>query len=281
MEKVGVVLEGGAMRGMYTNGVLDVFLEHNFVADSVIGVSAGALFGINYPSKQPKRALRYNLKYANDKHYLGWYSFFTSGNMVNTEFAYSLIPFKLDVFDNQTFKESPIKFYATITNVDTGKAEYVRITDPVAQVDTLRAGGAMPFVSQIVELNGHGYLDGGIADSIPIEECLRMGYKKIIVVLTQVKEYRKKPQAEWLIKSFYFRHPQLAEALLNRWKNYNATLDLIEKLEAEGKIFVVRPTKDLHLARIERDPEKLQAMYDLGVENMSSAWNAFQQYLAA
>ncbi|MDP8161619.1 patatin family protein [Pasteurella skyensis] len=279
MKKIALVLEGGAMRAMFTAGVLDILLEKHFSVDAMVTVSAGALFGVNYPSKQAGRALSYNLKYLSDKRYLSWYNFFTTGNIVNTEFAYHRIPLELDIFDNNTFKQSQIDFYATLTNVESGQAEYVKITDPVTQMDTLRASGSMPFVSKKVEIDGKFYLDGGIADSIPIEKCLQLGYEKIIVVLTQTAEYRKTPSNKWLIKCVYHSYPNLVTAMLNRWKNYNDCLEKISTLEKAGKIFVLRPSTDLHLSRIEKDRTKLQAMYDLGVEEINKNWQALQNYI--
>ena len=279
MKKIGLVLEGGAMRGIFTSAVLDMFLEENINVDGIIGVSAGALFGVNYPSKQPGRGIRYNLKYLHNKNYLSWYSFFKTGNLLNKEFAFYEIPNKLDPLDNETFKKSGIDFYIVITNVATGQAEYIKITDPLAQMEDFRATGAMPFVSKMVEINGQEYLDGGIADSIPIKKCEEMGYDKIIVVLTRPKGYRKKEYPELAINLFYHQHPELAKAIIHRYKNYNESMDHIEKLEEEGKIFVIRPSEDLNIGRIEKDPKKLQALYNLGIKDTKNNLNKLEQYL--
>lgn len=167
--KVGLVLEGGGMRAMFTAGVLDVFLTENVQVDGIVAVSAGVLFGVNYPAKQYGRALRYNKKYLNDKRYMGWHSLLTTGNIVNKDFAFYELPFTLDPFDAETFRQLKIDFYATLTNVQTGEAEYVKLDDVFNEMEVLRATSAMPFVSKMVEINGQYYLDGGIADSIPLK----------------------------------------------------------------------------------------------------------------
>lgn len=279
MMKVGLVLEGGAMRGMFSAGVLDVFLKENVHIDGIVSVSAGALFGVNYPSKQAGRVIRYNLKYLNDKRYLGFTSLFTTGNIVNKDFAFYQVPFTLDPFDNETFKQANTDFYTTLTNIETGEAEYVKITDPFAQMETLRATSAMPFVSQYVEINSKKYLDGGIADSIPLDFCQNLGYEKIIVILTRTLDYRKKPSAKWLINWFYRKYPRLAEKLIQRAEDYNQQIEKIIKLEQEGKIFVIRPPQDLHIKRIEKDPRKIQAMYELGLDEAEKQMNSLRRYL--
>ena len=155
--RVGLVLEGGAMRGMFTAGVLDVFMENNIKVTDIVGVSAGTLFGINYVSKQPKRALRYNLRYINDNRYMSIKSLMRTGNLINKDFTYYKLPFQLDVFDNKTFKQSDINFFATVTNIETGEAEFIKIEDAFKQMETLRATSALPFISEIIEINGKKY----------------------------------------------------------------------------------------------------------------------------
>lgn len=212
--KIGLVLEGGAMRGMFTAGVLDVFLDENIHIDGAVTVSAGALFGINYPAKQRGRVLRYNLNYLNDRRYMGLHSLLTTGNIVNRDFAFYELPFTLDPFDQETFSKAQFDFWVTLTNIESGAAEYVKITDAFAQMEVLRATSAMPLVSKIVEIDGKKYLDGGIADSIPLRKCIDLGYDKIIVVLTRPLDYRKKPSSTALFKWFYRKYPKLIE----RWQ---------------------------------------------------------------
>ena len=278
--KVGLVLEGGAMRGMFTAGVLDVFLDEQIHIDGIVSVSAGALFGVNFPSKQKGRVLRYNKKYLNDKRYMGWHSLFTTGNIVNKDFAFYQLPFELDVFDQEAFARSGIDFYTVLTNVESGEAEYVKIHDAFEQMETLRATSAMPFVSKMVEIDGKKYLDGGIADSIPLRFCQQLGYDKIIVILTRPLDYRKTPTNSLIFNAFYRRYPKLVERLTNRYVDYNRAVEDVIRLNEQGEIFVIRPSVTLPIRRIEKDIAKVQAMYDLGVADAKMAIPMLKQYLS-
>ena len=278
--KVGLVLEGGAMRGMFTAGVLDVFLDEQIHIDGIVSVSAGALFGVNLPSKQRGRVLRYNKKYLNDKRYMGWHSLFTTGNIVNKEFAFYQLPVELDVFDQEAFARSGIDFYTVLTNVESGEAEYVKIHDAFEQMETLRATSAMPFVSKMVEIDGKKYLDGGIADSIPLRFCQQLGYDKIIVILTRPLDYRKTPTNSLIFNAFYRRYPKLVERLTNRYVDYNRAVEDVIRLNEQGEIFVIRPSVTLPIRRIEKDIAKVQAMYDLGVADAKMAIPMLKQYLS-
>ncbi len=277
--KVGLVLEGGAMRGMYTAGVLDVFLDNNIEVDGIIGVSAGVLFGVNYLSKQKGRVIRYNKRFINDKRYMGFWSLITTGNIINKEFSFYEVPQKLDVFDNETFMKSKIDFFSTITNVETGKPEYVKLEDLFAQMEVLRATSAMPYVSKIVELETGKYLDGGVSDSIPVEKCKELGYDKIIVVLTRPLDYRKKKPKEFLAKTYYRKYPEFVKSLNNRYKMYNKTVEKIIDMEGKNEIFVIRPSRLINVKRIEKDPEKLQEMYDLGIEDAKNSLESLKEYI--
>ena len=276
---IGLVLEGGAMRGLYTSGVLDVFLDNNIKVDGIIGVSAGVLFGVNYVSKQKGRSIRYNKKFARDKRYMGMRSFLTTGNIINRDFAYYEIPTKLDIFDEETFEKSDTDFWATVTNIETGEAEYIKLEKPIEQMEVLRATSAMPLVSKIVEWDNKKYLDGGVSDSIPVEKCKSMGYDKIIVVLTRTIEYRKKKANSLLAKIKYKEYPKLVETMENRYKKYNETVEKIIDMENKKEIFVIRPSKDLKLKRIEKDIDKLQAMYDLGISDCNKCLNSLKEYI--
>ncbi len=276
---IGLVLEGGAMRGLYTSGVLDVFLDNNIKVDGIIGVSAGVLFGVNYVSKQKGRSIRYNKKFARDKRYMGMRSFLTTGNIINRDFAYYEIPTKLDIFDEETFEKSDTDFWATVTNIETGEAEYIKLEKPIEQMEVLRATSAMPLVSKIVEWDNKKYLDGGVSDSIPVEKCKSMGYDKIIVVLTRTIEYRKKKANSLLAKIKYKEYPKLVEKMENRYKKYNETVEKIIDMENKKEIFVIRPSKDLKLKRIEKDIDKLQAMYDLGISDCNKCLNSLKEYI--
>ncbi len=277
--KVGLVLEGGAMRGMYTAGVLDVFLDNEMKFDGIIGVSAGVLFGVNYLSKQRGRVIRYNKKFLKDKRYMGFWSLLTTGNIINKDFSFYEVPQKLDVFDNETFMKSDIDFFATVTNVETGEPEYIKLNDLFAQMEVLRATSAMPYVSQIVELENGKYLDGGVSDSIPVEKCKEMGYDKVIVILTRPLDYRKKKPKEFIAKTYYRKYPKFAKTLNNRYKMYNDTVEKIIDLENKKEIFVIRPSKTLKIKRIEKDAGKLQEMYDLGLEDGQKVLEDLKKYL--
>lgn len=278
--KVGLVLEGGAMRGLYTAGVLDVFLENEDIKiDKIIGVSAGALFGVNYKSRQKGRTLRYNLKYANDERYMGFKSLVKTGDIVNKEFCYDELPNKLDIFDNETYKKSPEEFYAVVTNLDTGKPEYIKIEDAQKDIEYLRASGSMPYVSKIVQIDGKKYLDGGTSDSIPVDEMMKMGVDKVIVVLTRPLEYRKKKSSKKISKWYYKRYPNYIDTLNNRYKMYNSEVEKVISLEKDKKIFVIRPSRLVDIKRIERDTLKLKEMYDLGVEDAKNSLKDLKNYL--
>ena len=277
--KVGLVLEGGAMRGMYTAGVLDTFLDNDIKVDGIIGTSAGVLFGVNYPSKQKGRVIRYNKKYCKDKRYMGLHSLITSGNVINKEFSFYEVPFKLDIFDDKTFNESGIDFYATVTNIESGEPEYFKLTKILEQMEVLRATSAMPFVSEIVEIDGKKYLDGGVSDAIPLDKCIDLGYDKIIVVLTRVKDYRKKKSGDFFAKLMYKKYPKLIETMNKKYKVYNDTVEKIIDLENKKEIFVIRPSRYIDIKRIEKDENKLQEMYDLGIEDTKKCIEDLRKYL--
>lgn len=277
--KVGLVLEGGAMRGVYTAGVLDVFLDEKIKIDGIIGVSAGALFGVNYASKQKGRTIRYNKNYIKDKRYISIRSLIKTGNIVNKDFAYYKIPFELDKFDEKEFEKSKIDYYAVITNVETGEGEYPKITNCEKQIELLRASSSMPFVSKMVEVDGNKYLDGALADSIPYEKMMELGYDKIIVVLTRDINYRKKKRNPLIAKTFYRKYPELVEKINSRYKVYNDSVEKLKELEKEGKVLVIRPSKDLHIKRIEKNVDKLQAQYDLGISDAQKNIKEVKKYL--
>ena len=262
--KTGLVLEGGAMRGIYTAGVLDVFLEYGIHFDGVIGVSAGALHGCSFVSEQKGRSLRYIKKYRNDKHFMSWWSFLHTGEVVGKQFCYHDIPERLDPFDYEAFVKSDTDFYATCTNVETGKAEYIKITDMMNQIDVMRASASMPYVSKTVEYNGMKLLDGGCADSVPVQKFRQMGYDRTVVVLTREDGYQKKPQNAAVAELRYHKYPNFVNALKTRHEEYNRTLKEINKLEKAGEIFVIRPSVKLTIGRMENDINEIQKVYDIG-----------------
>ena len=279
--KTGLVLEGGAMRGMYTAGVLDVFMEQGIAFDGVIGVSAGALFGVNLLSKQAGRVIRYNKRFNADPNYLGLRPLFRTGNIVDTEYAYNRVPRTLDVFDDETYRASDVPFYAVVTNVETGEAEYIKIDSVFDQMDVLRASGSMPFVSKPVEINGKKYLDGAITDSIPFEKFMDMGYDRLVVVLTKPAGYVKKAMPKLLTRLAYARsYPEFAKKVRDRHEMYNASTARLIELEREGKVLVLRPSQHVKISRVEKDPEKLQALYDVGIKDAQERSDQIRQFLS-
>lgn len=277
-QKTTLILEGGAMRGLYSAGVLDVFMKNNVNVDIVYGVSAGALFGLNYKSRQIGRALRYNLKYANEKNYMGLYSLITTGNIMNKDFCFKKLVYELDKLDFETYKNNPIDFYAVVTNLQTGKPEYIKIDDAQKDMEYFRASGSMPFVSKSVEINGNFYLDGAMSDAVPFKHVLETKCEKIIVILTRPLGYRKK-KSYLPYKLFYGHFPNLVETAKNYYKKYNETMDLIEKYESENKIIVLRPSKLIKMKRVEKNTNKLQSMYDLGVSDCIYELDKIKEYM--
>ena len=265
--KKGIVLEGGAKRGIYTAGVLDVLLENNILADGVIGVSAGAIHGCSYVSKQQGRSIRYNMKYGNDYRFMSFRSLLKTGNIVDTEFCYHELPEKLDVFDNNTFKKSKIKFYVTCSNILTGTPEYILCQDMFKDIDYLRASASLPFVSQIVKVNNQELLDGGITDSIPLQAFQNMGYQKNLVILTRTNEYYKKPSivGRLLAPFVYNKYPNFVRAIKDRHIMYNQELDYIKKEERSNpNTLVLRPSRKVRISKMESNLNIVQEMYELG-----------------
>ena len=277
--KTGLVLEGGAMRGMYTAGVLDVLLSRGLSFDGIMGVSAGALFGPNFLSKQPGRVIRYNKRFIRDKRYKGWGCLLREGNLFSSGFAYGVVPRELDVFDDETFKKSGVPFYAVVTGLESGESEYMRINSVFDDMDILRASGSMPFVSRPVEIGGKLYLDGGVSDSVPYEALVRMGYDRLAVILTRDMDYRKKPMPALPVKLCFRRYPRFRDQLLKRHETYNRSVARLRELEERGEIFVIRPSAPIEIGRVESDPEKLQQVYELGLKDGEAVADRLAQFL--
>ena len=271
--KIGLVLEGGGMRGLFSAGVMDVMMENGIRFDGIIGVSAGAAFGVNYKSGQVGRALRYNVDYCQDKRYCGIGSLLKTGNLFNTEFCYDEVPLKLDVFDFDAFERDPTAFYITCTDVESGKPVYHEYRGRADHgFDWIRASASLPVVSQMVEIDGLKLLDGGIADSIPVAYFERIGYTKNVVILTQPQGYQKeKNQLLPLIRVKYRHYPNLVKALETRHLMYNAELELIAEQENRGTLFVIRPHSSLPVKRMEKDPAKLKTCYEMGRQAAETA----------
>lgn len=282
MKKVGMVLEGGGLRGLYTAGVLDTLMNNNIKIDGIIGTSAGALFGVNYYSNQKGRVLRYNKKYCNDKRYMSILSFLLTENYINKNFAFYKMYNELDKFDNDEYIKEERNFYAVLTDIETGKPEYIKITNPIEQMEYLRATSAIPVISKIVKIDNKKYLDGGVSDSIALSKLESLDYKKIIVVETQPKDYRKTPFSktkEKFIKLRYFRYPKLVDAIINRYKNYNKVKEKIIEKENNKEIFVIRPSRPLGIDMKCKNETKYQEIYDLGVKDTKKVLNDLKKYI--
>ena len=277
--KTGLVLEGGAMRGMYTAGVMDIMMDHNIRFDGIIGVSAGALFGVNYLSGQRGRVIRYNKKYNGSKEYMGLLPLIKEGNIVSTRYAYDRVPRLYDVFDNETFKASGVDFYAVVTNLQTGQPEYMQVKDVYEQMDVLRASGSMPFVSKPVQIGNQIYLDGGVSDSIPYAYFEELGFDRLVVVLTRDLEYRKKAMSPLMIEAGYYKYPEFCEQLKKRHEVYNRSVRILKRREEKGEIFVIRPSRPIEIRRIETDPDKLQKVYDEGIKDATDCLEQLMAYL--
>ena len=279
VQKTGLVLEGGGQRGIYTAGVLDVFLEHGISFDGVIGVSAGAIHGCSFVSGQNGRSIRYNKKYCQDKRFMSFHNWIRTGDLVDEEFCYHEIPDVLDPYDNEAFKQSKTVFYVTCTNLETGKPEYIKMHDMREQIDYLRASASMPYVSRIVEQDGMKLLDGGCSDSVPVKAFMKLGYEKNVVVLTRHSGYRKKPEKKGLARIFYRKYPKFIKTLEARATDYNKTIEEIEKLEKEGRIFVIRPSKPLEIGRMSHDVKEIIRTYEQGRSDAFAQMEALTQWM--
>lgn len=280
MIEAGLVVEGGGMRGVYTAGVLDYFMEKNLYFDDCYGVSAGACHISSYVSKQIGRSIKVTLDYINDKRYCSVNSLIKTGDMFGVEMLYDLIPNKLELYDYDTFNKFKGNFYSVVTNCKTGKAEYMKIKDMKKDIIAVRASSSLPLLSRIVEINGKEYLDGGITDSIPIKKSIKDGHKKNVVILTRDKTYRKsKPKFLSLLKFKYKKYPNLVKAIENRYKMYNETLDFIEEEKAKNKVFIIQPKLPVKISRIEKDKDKLKALYNQGYEDAKEIYEDLMKFL--
>lgn len=259
-------MEGGAMRGMFTCGVLDVFMENDITFDAGIGISAGAVFGCNYKSKQIGRPIRYNKKYAKDKRYCSFRSWIKTGDLYGVDFCYREIPYELDLFDWDTYKSNPLKFYIGATNCVTGEAEYYLCTgDEERDLKWMQASASMPVVSKVVEVDGLRMLDGGMIDAVPFKYMESLGYNRNVIILTQARGYRKfQTRILPLAKISLRKYPKMVEVLRDRHNMYNKQMDEIDAIEDSGKSIVIRPPESLGIGRTENDPDELERVYQVG-----------------
>ena len=277
-----LILEGGAMRGQFTAGVLDFFMDQKFFCDYVVGVSAGALCGGNYVAGAPGRSSLINVKYADDSRYLSMQSFVRTGNAYGREFAFHEIPDVLEPMDYEAFRRSPIRFEVVSTNLETGEADYHEMRDYHDDLPYIIASSSMPLVSQIVEVDGKLLLDGGTSDSVPLLHSILTGANKHIVVLTQAHDYVKRANKLMaLMRQRYADYPSYLERLQYRHYEYNRLYRWIAREEAAGHVFVIRPPEPVTVSSMEHDAEKLLALYEQGLAAAAKAWPKLQEYLAS
>ena len=261
--KCALVLEGGSFRSQFTAGVIDVMLERGIEVPACYGVSAGALIGLNYKSRQIGRANRVNLAFCNDRRYIGARSLTATGSLIGYDFMLNDVQDRLDPFDNEAFLANPMRLYATVTDILFGTAAYLEVRNAVLDIDIVRATTSLPLMTQPVELDGHLYLDGGVADSVPVEHVLEdEGYSRAIVVLTQHRSYVKAPYDLMApARARYAEFPYLLEALETRHERYNEQRERIWAYEDAGRALVIAPPRPVEVGHVERDPAKLLDLY--------------------
>ena len=279
MNNASLVLEGGTFRTIFTSGILDAFLEHTIEMPYVIGISAGAINACSYVSKQPERTFRTISTYRNDPRYMGWRNFLTEKSYFGLNFSYNILPNKLDFFDWQTFREFSGEVEFGVTNALTGEAEYLDALTMDDECMMLRATCALPVLFPEIKINDIPYFDGGLADAVPIKRAEEKGYTKHIIILTRPPGYRKAldGQSKWVMRAFKKRYPEIAKSLATRAERYNATMEYIEQLEADGKAFVFRPP--VPVASFEKNPKIMKITYDLGYRQMLSRKDELQVFL--
>lgn len=279
----GLVLEGGAMRGLFSAGITDVWMEAGIEFDGLIGVSAGAAFGCNIKSRQPGRAIRYNKRFARDPRYSGWRSLWKSGDIFNAQFAYHEVPAKYDIFDDKAFDNNPLPFYVVCTDVESGQPVYKQLSKTNYDCyEWIRASASMPVVSKVVELEGMKLLDGGITDSIPLEKMEELGYERNVVILTQPEGYVKKPNRLMpFIRLSLRKYPNAVKASRDRHLMYNRQLEYVRQREKEGNALVIRPDNALEIGHIEHDAAKMQKIYDMGRKKGEETLKAVKDFLKA
>lgn len=275
-----LVLEGGAMRGMFTAGVLDSWLDHQLSFTAGVGVSAGAAFGVNYKSRQKGRVLRYNLRFAGKPYYASWRSWRRSGNLYARDFCYHIIPDRLDPFDKKTFQANPMQFWSVATDAETGQANYHLLKDAgYADLEWIRASASIPFFAHPVAIGGHFYFDGGVSDSIPLHFAQKC-YDRVVLLLTQPADYRKGKDHLWPIeKTVLHKYPAILAKIKTRNHDYNACLNEIARLEKAGKIVVIRPKKALDIGTLESDRDQLKRVYELGLTAGEESYQFVREFV--
>ncbi len=282
MYQAGLVLEGGGLKGVYTAGVLDFFLDKDLDFSSIYGVSAGACNMCSYLSKQKGRSRDVNIDYLDSRRYCSAESLLLTGDLFNVDICYHLIPDYLYPFDYDTFDKYTGKAYSVVTDIVTGRPEYLRIRDLHKDMDKIRASASLPLVARTVKIDGKSYLDGGLSDSIPLRKSIVDGNRKNVVVMTKEIGYIKEPAGAAnlaLLKARYFRYPKVYELIKNRHFAYNACVKYIEEQQAKGEVFVIRPKTKSNVCRIEKDKEKLLAFYEAGYQDAKDSYEDLLKYL--
>lgn len=280
MNKIGLILEGGGMRGIYTAGVLDFLIEKSIEVDIVIGVSAGSCHACSYLSKQYKRAFNATVDYLDDKNYLSFNNLIKTGSIFGMDFMFNTIPNELNIYDYDTFNKSNTKFIAVSTNCETGKPEYFELKDLKKEIIYIQASCSIPMFANIVEVDNYKLVDGGVSDSIPIEYALNQGYKKNIVVLTRDSTYLKsKNKFTSVIKRKYKKYPNLITAIENRHVNYNKSLEIVNNLSQSGDALVIRPNSPVKVSQVEKNVDKLTALYEQGYDDAKNSFSKILEFI--
>ncbi|MCY6483110.1 patatin family protein [Clostridium aestuarii] len=280
MNNTGLVLEGGGMRGLYTAGALDFFMENDIWFPYVIGVSAGACNAASYISRQIGRNKSINIDYINNPKYLSYRNLIMEKSIFGMDFLFNEIPYKLNPFDFEIFKKSKQRFIIGTTDCETGKPLYFDKNECEDILKVIKASSSIPLLAPIVEAEGKKLLDGGVADSIPIKKAVADGMKKNVVILTRNKEYRKKPyKFKMFVKRAYRQYPKLVDTIFNRYKIYNETLDYIEQLEREDNVFVIRPSEALEVDRLEKNSDKLKKLYNMGYNDAKNIYSKMNEWI--
>ena len=280
MYQAGLVLEGGGMKGVYTAGVLDFFLEKNLEFSHCYGVSAGAITLCSYLSKQKRRGYRTLTEYMDNKRFNGLWSLLTNGNIFHSEFSYDLVPNYLLPFDYETYNRYAGKAYAVATDIQAGEAKYLPLKEMKHDIVAVQASASLPLVSKNVEYEGKLYLDGGIADSIPIRKSIMDGNRKNVVVLTKEVGYLKEPsQGVELLRLKYRKYPKVYELMKNRHKEYNETMEYLQRQVGNGQAFVIQPKRKNEIGRMEKDEKKLRVLYEIGYQDAKECYQELIAYL--
>ena len=281
--KFGLVLEGGAFRTIFSSGACDGLMAGDIFPDYCVGVSAGIAYGVSYFSRQSGRNLDILTRFANDKRYVGKRNLLKPGNhrcVFGLDFAYSVIPNELIPFDYETFAAFPGELEAVVTNMDTGKAEYLPVPRRDEKFELLQATCAMPFLFPIYHIDGKPYMDGGAADAIPYEHAFEKGCDRVVVILTRERDYRRKSESlQPLLERWYHKYPRFCDTMRRRADVYNESRERLFTLEREGKAFLLAPHDTHDFSRIEHDVEKIKSLYQDGYERATEALPQIKAYL--